>query len=322
MNQSKCNHDAQDVVLLFYNELPEDRAADVNARLSVCASCREVLAGLKAVGNAVPRTPTVHIEQDAIDAIRRSTAGQLRQLGRGDGVGHTGFWSGLLARPAFTAPAIAVVAILAFLSGLLVRPTSVDLPQKTATAGDVVYVSSISANDDGTLSVSYSAAREETAVGSLDDPVIQRLLGRALLDGSNPVTRLRAANVIADMETGGSKRTDPELTLALASVLAGQDNVGIRLQAMQAASNLHPALPLPDYMIDVLTDILQTEANSALRIQALRLLTNSEIASMRLASILESARDDSNAFVRIQARDRLRQLGDTVPLEQMDTGNE
>lgn len=322
MHSQSCSHDTKEIVLLYYGELPEERIPDVRARISVCASCRDVLAGLEAVGDAVPRHPSVRIEDEALDAIRGSTASLLRRRSGAPSTEERGLWSRLLRRPAFAGPAVALLVLTAFLVGLFVRPAVTETPQTVIADRDVMYVSGISVNDDGTLAVSYSAASEETAHGSLDDPFIQSLLGRALLDDSSPVTRLRAANVIADIETGGRFRTDPDLTRALARVLEEEDNVGLKLQAMQAASNLHPALPLPDYMIDVLTGILQTEANSALRIQALRLLTESEVASMKLASILESARDDSNSFVRQQARDGLRQLGQTVPLEQMGTGHE
>lgn len=322
METRPCSHDRKEIVLLFYDELPDDRVADVRARLSVCASCRDVLTGLEAVAETVPREPTVKIDDTALEAIRRSTSSRLRQHDRSGGPEVRGSWSGLFLRPAFAGPAIALLAVVAFLVGLFMRPTFTEWPQTTAADQEVIHVSGISVNDDGTLAVSYSAATEQTVHGSMDDPFIQSLLGRALLDRRNPVARLRAAHAIADIETGGGFRTDPDLTLALAKVLAEDDNVGIKLQAMQAVSNLHPALPLPETMIDVLTQILQTEENSALRIQALRLLTESEIASMKLASILESAQDDSNSFVRRQVRDRLRQLGESVPLEQMDTGRE
>lgn len=322
MKPRPCSHDRSEVVLLYYDELPEDREADVRARLSVCPSCREVMTGLEAVAARVPRRPTVHVEDDAMEAIRRSTSSRLSQHRRSAGLDSRALWSGLFLRPAFAGPAVALLAVVAFLVGLFMRPVVIEAPQTAGADRDIMYVSGISVRDDGTLAVSYSAAAEETVYGSMEDPFIQSLLGRALLDQSNPVTRLRAANAIADIDTGGGFRTDPDLTLALATVLAEDDNVGLKLQAMQAASNLHPALPLPETMIDVLEQILQTEANSALRIQALMLLTESEIASMRLESILESAQDDSNSFVRLQARDRLRQLGEAVPLEQMESGRE
>ncbi|NNF05013.1 MAG: hypothetical protein HKN17_11170, partial [Rhodothermales bacterium] len=228
------------MVLLFYGELPDERVADVRARLSVCSSCRDVLTGLEAIGEAVPRRSTVQIEDDALEAIRRSTAGKLRRYGREAESNRRGAWSGLFLRPALAGPAIALLAVIAFMIGFFMRPDLDVFPQTASTVQDLMYVSDISMNDDGTLAVTYAAASEETVRGTLDDPLIQRLLGRALIDGTDPVTRLRAANVIADIETGGSMRTDPDLTFALATVLAEENNTGLRLQAMQAAANLHP----------------------------------------------------------------------------------
>src|SRR6056297_2786518 len=120
MHTSSCSHDREDIVLLHYGELPEDRVADVQARLSVCASCRDVLSGLEAVADAVPRQPTVHIEKDALDAIRRSTAGRLRRLEQSEGSEVPGFWSGLLLRPSLAGGAVAVLVVVAFLAGMLV----------------------------------------------------------------------------------------------------------------------------------------------------------------------------------------------------------
>jgi hypothetical protein len=229
-----------------------------------------------------------------------------------------------MERPLVGGSVIAALMVTAFVIGLYVRPgtnAGADVDASLAAASNVMTVSGISMNEDGTVAISFSTVDEETVSGPLTDPVVQNLLARALLDGGSPVTRLRAANVIADIEPGAG-RTDPDLTLALAALLSEEDNVGIKLQAMQAAARIHPASPLPDVMVRTLTDILQNEENSALRIQALRLLMQSEIASMDLATILRGAQNDDNSFVRRQARNKLLELDESVPLEQITPEDE
>ena len=156
--------------------------------------------------------------------------------------------------------------------------------------------------EQGTVSIRYKTVNHVTVEGRPDDPTVQRLLRTALLDRTNPAAQLNA------MQTLSRAGVQPSTVLVepLMYLLRKSDNPNMRLRAVRALRALHNDRALDTPTQDVLVGLLlNTDTPTSLRVEALQTLT---AGTSRLApSVLYPVRNDSNAYLRYQARSSLRQ---------------
>jgi hypothetical protein len=155
--------------------------------------------------------------------------------------------------------------------------------------------------DRGTVSIRYRTVNHVTVQGRPGDPTIQRLLRTALLDRTNPAAQLNAMQTLAQASVEPSEALVQPLTY----LLRKSDNPDMRLRAMRALRALHRdgslASPTQDVLVGLLLD---TGTPTPLRIEALQTLT---AGTSRLdPSVLYPMRNDSNAYLRYQARSTLQ----------------
>lgn len=162
---------------------------------------------------------------------------------------------------------------------------------------------------DGLVQIQFERSTQGIVEGGIRDLRVQSLLGSALRDDENPAGRLSAARVVSESNFLDI-RPDPGLISALQVVLETESNQGIRLQAIKALRSLFVAIPVSEDLKRQLFDVLLKDPNSAVRIEAMDLLTRSELVTLEMKSILESARTDLNPLIRRKAE---------VVLEKMET---
>ncbi len=305
-----CSHNRDDLVLYFYDELSESARLDVDARLAVCTSCRESLASIESISLSVPRSPSIDLSDSTIDAVREATSKRLAAEARSRGGREVVIRMPVQARWSFAVAAV----VVAFFFGRTSVDSSLTAPSADFDLASQALVSNIETDENGLLQIQYESPTQSTISADISDSRVQALLGLALLDDDNPGSRLRAARAVSEANFL-NVRPDPTLIDALTSVLGAESNDGIRLQTLKALNSLHVGSPVSDGVKAHLIDILLNEESSALRIEALQLLTRSELASIDLQTALQEARTDNNPFIRRQAESALTEFEQTGRLE-------
>jgi hypothetical protein len=211
-----------------------------------------------------------------------------------------GLWWGQSIGASGGAPTAATASSPALTDLLLARePVSADVGRAAPTLRGVSNIRFDA--DQGTVSVRYKTVNHVTVEGRPDDPTVQRLLRTALLDRTSPAAQLNAMQTLA--RAGVQPSTD--LVEPLTYLLRKSDNPNMRLRAVRALRALHSGEALDASTQDVLVGLLlSTGTPTSLRIESLQALT---AGTSRLdPSVLYPVRNDSNAYLRYQARSILQ----------------
>jgi hypothetical protein len=161
---------------------------------------------------------------------------------------------------------------------------------------------------EGTVSIRYRTTNQVTVRGRPEDPAIRRLLRAALLDEGNPASQLHAMKTLER----GAVAPSEDLVQALAYLVREEGPSSLRLRAVRALRALHQNRAMdPDTRSVLLDLLLDTAAAEPLRVEALQTLLAPP--SRLEASALYPVRDDSNAYLRYQARTLLREAQAPTP---------
>lgn len=317
MKPSNCKHDRKDLVLHFYGELSEAAAADVDVRLKVCSVCEEYYTELISMEAIIPRSPSVEPDETVMAAIRVATARRLHE--------REGRQSRRLEPHGFVLPGpirsrlslVTALVVLAFFGGRY----STSFNQTGGTVFDAPSIADISDiaydAETGTVHVQYRTVGVSSIEGSFEDDRVRSLVQFALVNADNPSTRLRAVKLL-NMMNVEQIRPDADLVSALAVILKEDPNSGMKLQAIGALRRIHEGTALGGQLTELLMGVLDSSDNSALRIEALELLTASELTRQDLNRVLARASRDENSFVRFRARAALDDMPlDDIPQDDM-----
>jgi len=307
-----CSHDREDLILFYYDELPASARKDLEARLTICPSCREQLALLESLEAFVPRSPSIELTDDTLSAIREATSRRIAEAAPNE-VGSSS-WSGLSLLPRYAIAATVLLAVF-FLGHLSGSSTSSDPALAVFGESADKQISDIRFDpESGVVQIQYQEARPTSIEADISDERIQVLLRQALRDQDDPGSRLRAVKAVSKANFT-NVAPDPALVDAMKEVLLVETNEGIRLQTLKALYSLHAGMPVGDDLKSILIELLTEEQSSAIRMEALQLLTRSELASLEFQSALQSARQDLNPFIRRQAEAALYELETKTRLE-------
>lgn len=163
---------------------------------------------------------------------------------------------------------------------------------------------------NGTVEIRYNTMNDVVVRGTPNDPAIQQLLQAAMLNEQNPSARLNALQAVEKTRP----KADTDLVQALTYLAQEEDDPNMRLRAVRALRSLHQDTPLTGETRDVLINILLSAQHSALRIEALQTLMNSAPSPTEAApDYLYQVQNDSNGYVRYQARQALQEISTTPP---------
>lgn len=332
--RKQCKHDEQAIVLYHYDELNAEERAAVEAQLKLCASCRAVLAELELVQQAIPARPALEPEEETLHALRSTLISSLpaprpslrrqastwwnelrwmqpiplmARLAVAVVLVGVGFWMG--HRPAGTPEA---------LEDLVLARAPVQAEHGTISPAFAGVRTVEFDPATGTVEIQYNTVNEVAVRGLPGDAAVQALLEQALLDDTNPVARLYAAKAL-QAAPPTQAAPDSQLVAALTFLMENESNEGIRLQAIEALRTLYRQTPLSASARQSLLNVLMHDKNSALRIEALELLTEQSRAA-QLATYLDAVREDPNDFIRLQVQNLLSRPDSAQPLEQLPGG--
>ncbi|TDI70054.1 MAG: HEAT repeat domain-containing protein [Bacteroidetes bacterium] len=317
MRSSSCKHDKKDLILHFYGELDGVESAKIDARLQECFACEEYYTGLVSLETAVPRSPSVEPDETVMAAIRQATGRRLREIA-GQRSRRLEPRRAISSVPIWARVSVVTVAVVLvfvggrFSGGGTAAPSSDPSNLVIADISDIVFD-----NMTGQIRVDYRTLGVNSVSGSLADEKIRMLLNYALTNADNPATRLRAMKML-DMLDPDVVEPDPQLVTALGGIIRDDPNNGMKLRAITALRKIFSGTELDKDLSDLLMKILDTSPNSALRIEALRVLTESELARQDLIRVLVRAARDENSAIRFQARTAIDELDGTIPLERLN----
>jgi hypothetical protein len=315
--KQKCTHNREDLVLHYYNETDLSDSAEVTARLEVCPACKEYYASLGNMELFVPRAPSLEPDDAVMSAIRAATTSRLREVTSGTHA-KTRSATQRVQLTIFKRLSVAAsVLMLVFIGGRLTSGSG-DFYQGEGEENALASISDVRYDEaTGLINVHYRTEGQRVVSGMVGDLEIQTMLGMALSEDGNPAARLRATKLLAQVDMG-SIEPNAEFVMALERILQDDQNVGMQLHAVKALQKVHGTRELPESLSLTLMDMLETSPNSALRIDILELLTQSEVARQELATIFERASTDENSFIRNRAKNGLNDMDQSVALEELN----
>jgi hypothetical protein len=151
----------------------------------------------------------------------------------------------------------------------------------------------------------FDAVQPVKMRGSVNDPVIQKVLTHAMLNDANPGVRLRALNVVASPRT---EQPDREIKAALILTLSSDPNAGVRKEALIALQRYPP----DEAIKNALLNTLLTDKNPGLRVAAINGLDSLRAHGQSAdQSVLNALKDrmqsDENTYIRLRAKTTLQE---------------
>lgn len=289
-----CEEIREQFTMLLYGELSFDEEERVEVHLEACADCldalgaeRELLAAIDQV--AVEPSPALLRQcrenfAARLESERSLAQGREAQAGSAtavrDGVESQGFWSRLAdllglrnagetpelnwARPA---GAVALIAVGFFSAQVApsILPGFGNGVGGFSGAGlvnaNAAQVRSVERAPNGVLRIVVDETRQRELVGGLEDDMIRALLLAASTDPSNMMRAETVAILSAKPQTDGVRDT-------LIYALRNDDNVGVRLKALEGLESFSEARDVQD----ALAEVLLTDENPGVRQQAIDIL--------------------------------------------------
>ncbi len=157
---------------------------------------------------------------------------------------------------------------------------------------------------DGEIAVAFDATRTVRLRGTLADPLVQRVIARAIVDGENAGVRMRAASHAMPVT---AEPGDREIKAALLLAMKNDPNDGVRKAALEALLRYPADLEIRDGLVQVLL----ADENLGLRVAAINGLGTMSALGLasdaRLRGSLEAqTRREDNLFVKTRMESLLK----------------
>jgi hypothetical protein len=260
--------------LLMYGDLSSVEEERLRRHIAQCAACKEELAQLRRLGGLVSRHRQQIFDEQRLDELRAEMMSVLQSRSKV----RQNFRAGefltpfLPSRPLFAAGGLAVMLCLGILCGRYVFPSSGAAMQSSAAMADAgeIGVSNLhilgSVDEGREIELVFDATRTMHVKGTLENPLVQRVIARAIVNGENPGIRLRAASSAVPVAAVSGDR---EIRAALLMAMKSDANDGVRKAALEALLRYPPDVEIRDGLLQVLLG----DANPGLRVAAINGLT-------------------------------------------------
>jgi hypothetical protein len=264
----------RELPLLIYGDLSRGEEKRLRRHVEKCASCKKELAELRVLGGLVSRHGPRAVDEKHLDELRVELMSALPTNGavRRDFDVQEFLRTLFPSRPGFAVAGVAVILCVGILCGRYVLPVQSQVGQSVAAMPDAggIGVSNLQilggVDDNREIELVFDATRTMHVKGTLDNPLVQRVIARAIVNGQNPGVRLRAASSAVPFAAASGDR---EIKAALLLAVKSDSNDGVRKAALEALLR-YPA----DFQIrDGLLQVLLSDANPGLRVAAINGLT-------------------------------------------------
>lgn len=298
--------------LFFHNELSEDQIKEMEAHLNLCVQCKEYYQQASQLNDLLGKKSGFNLSEAELDAERKLLINRIKVAKRFD---HGENWREKVRkiilfdfRPVLR-PVVASLMLLlgALLGSQLYRTqtanTGSEILETDLSTASIERIRNISYDEQtGNVVVHLQTIEDKIVRGDAADPLMQKILAKALMSDSRPNMRLRSIKAIVNAQS-----LDQSVLEALIFAMKNDQNPGIRLKAMKKLTSI----PLDEWQTRQLTkefiNILIFDKNPAMRIQAIDALAKIRNKSIERA-VNRVALTDSNEYVRNKAAFILNQL--------------
>jgi hypothetical protein len=304
----KCEWVQENILLYVYNELPDDARYELEQHLARCPGCATELKASRQFHATISRLPVEEPTPNLLASSRMRLQESLETAEQG------GFWQRLIfdpgawLRPIKFAPALAAaILIVGFAGGIgvtyqlmsdrsPVEVSPVGSPDESSIAG-IRSVDQKPGSDQ--ISIKYDTLSTQQVEGSLNDQRIQELLLFAARNNYNSGVRMDSVDLLTQ------KPNDVNVREALLYALRYDSNPGVRLKALEG---LGPYVKGDVRVRDAVLEALVNDSNPGLRTEALHLLEPCWADGSVRTVLRKLAENDSNQYIRSQARNVLAQM--------------
>ena len=314
------------LALHVYGELAASDEKKLEDHLAACAECRVELEDLKhlqtTIRTAKRLEPTDTLLQGARQELRTAIRTERTRLS---------FWESMTEKldELFTpwaklSLAGASMLVIGFMSGYLVfRPSvpangmmiqpvsgSTEVLRGEAQIANMKFEDSDPNTDE--IAFRFDAVTPLQVKGSINDPGVQSVLTKALMNAENPGVRLRAVSAITSqiqIHTSATNESDNIVKHALVEAMKLDDNPGVRMQALQALRKFK----IDDEIKLGLLYVLTNDKIEGMRVDAITSLALAKdgtyASDQNLMDILrKKVETDNNRYVRQGARAVLQEV--------------
>ena len=306
------------LTLYAAHELDPAECADVERHLDQCASCRLELARIEQIGrmaasaDSSEKADTAATEarrsrlfttlsqrpiQTAVSAKRRAWLLQSSPLSLAMAamlLVAFGFWLGRM-NPKTSAPDATLQALLTGFEPIVEGGHSVQ--------PELLNVQRVRYNHQtGEVEIDYNTLNGVRLTGRSDQPQVQLMLARAMVESDNPALRLHAVKAAAGI-AAEQQSLDQELVQAIAYLLDKEQNQGVRLMAIRVLR----VLPLTEPIKKMLLQVVLSDKNPALRMEAFDGLAI-HAGGKEIEPYLQTIEKDSSSYLRYKAENLQKTL--------------
>lgn len=319
-----CDLAQESIVLAVYDELPDDRAHQLEQHLAQCERCRQEMDAVEGLQKAMSVLPAIEPSPSLVARAR------LRLDEALDAMPHGGFflrrWQSLrrgfgrLQSAPVMASALLVVGLgvggwAGYHEGaqsaakqVAATPTAPAPVPVVADldASEIAGVSSITRESNSeNVEVRFYRMVPETAFGTLDDPQIRQLLLLGMRNPANPAVHDDSVDLLAQECRSGHKCDGGPIRNALMVALRYDKDAHVRAKAL---TGLEPYIAIDTRVRDAILEALLKDPDPAVRSQAIALLTPVE-ADSSVRDVLQTvATRDENPYIRNVSRQYLEQV--------------
>jgi hypothetical protein len=316
----KCEKAQQDIVLVTYGELPDERMTTLEQHLAECQECNRELKAMLAMHEALAYRPVIEPSPNLVAQSRMRLDEELDTIPP----------HGLLTRlrsnlyswlgHVQSAPALATLLIgVGFLSGNFLNryqvahipPAKGPVLLTNTTAGAIADISSIVQTPNSEIvQVTYNRVTPETVQGPLDDPQIRKLLLIAMKAPANNGVRTDSVALIANECRIGHNCVDGpdgDVRNGLLVSLRYDKDPNVRLAALEG---LQPYVAQDQRVRDAVLDALAHDRSERVRTRAIGLLQPVQSDSSVRQVMRTVSTTDANPYIRTVSNQVLQGAAD------------
>ena len=304
-----CEKAQQNIVLVTYGELPDDQMASLEQHLAECEDCNRELKALLAMHEALAYRPMLDPSPNLLAQSRMRLDEELDSIPPHGLL--TRLRTGMYAWLSHVQSAPALVTLLVgvgFLAGNFTYRYQVAhqprLPSpivlSNGTNGTVANISGIVQTPDPEIvQVTYNRVVPETVQGSLDDPMIRKLLLIGTTAAANNGVRSDSVSLLAnECRIGHQCIASPDgggIRNGLLVSLRYDKNPGVRLKALEG---LQPYVAEDRRVRDAVLEALMRDSSAEVRMRAISLLEPVESDSSVQQVMRTVSTNDENPYIR------------------------
>ena len=304
----KCESAHEDIVLVAYGELPDEKMAALERHLAECEACNKELKALLAMHEALAYRPVLEPSPNLLAQSRMRLDEELDLIPPHGFLTRirTNFWAWIGHLQ--SAPALATLLVgTGFLVGTFIDRYQVAHQPKVPSAvvltnsanSQIANVSGITQTPNSEIvQVTYNRIVPETVQGSLDDPQIRQLLLLGTKAAANNTVRTDSVALLANECRAGHQCSDSDgsgLRTTLIATLRHDKNPSVRMKALEG---LQPYVAQDERVRDAVLAALMHDSSADVRIQAISMLEPVDSdTSVRQAMRTISTTDD-NPYIR------------------------